>query len=63
MPLVQLKTGEGQDYPSVPSEEQGWQEIVSNCLGPYPHHFMIPPPIWEFLSSCAQQNFWMGMWP
>lgn len=52
-----MKTLEGQDYPSVPPEEQGWQEIVSNCLGPYLHHFMIPPT-WEFLSFSAQQNFW-----
>lgn len=56
MPSVQLKTREGQDYPSVPPEEQGWQEIVSTCLGPYPHHFMVPPT-WEFLSFSAQQNF------
>lgn len=59
MPSVRLKTGEGQDYPSVLPEEQGWQEIVSNCLEPYPHHSMIPPT-WEFLSFSAQQNFWMA---
>lgn len=62
MPLIQLVIGEGQDYARAPPEEQRRQEIVSNCLGPYPHSFMIPPT-WEFLPFSAQQNFWMGMWP